>query len=296
MAVRIDPGDYVAAVIVAGYRLSCHARLMSKLTNLIFAAIVLTPLQAFAWGTDGHRIVCAIAWAEMKPAVREKVEGLLDIRDKAAFADLCNWADEYRGRGGHQETAPWHYVDVPPGAKTVDMHRDCPEPRSCAVGQIERDAATLRSGAPVDERARALKFLIHFVGDLHQPLHVSHARDEGGSKIRGEFMGRATNMHSVWDFGIIRASGILWEEIADQLEHRVTATERKAWTASKPLDWANESLAIANAPETEYVVREGPFDLGEDYERRELPVVEKRLSQAGVRLGHLLNLVFAGVH
>ena len=261
-----------------------HKRLILALLTGLGAV----PVPALAWGGDGHRIVCAIAWDEMKPAAREKVEALLQIDDRDAFADLCNWADEYRGHG-HQGTAPWHYVDVPPGATKVVLSRDCPKPKSCAIEQIEHDAGTLRSAASNEEKATALKFLVHFVADLHQPLHVSRYRDEGGSLIKGTFMGRATNMHSVWDFAIIRNSGLTWHEISDQLERTVTPAERRAWIASKPLDWANESVTIANAPETEYVMREAPFDLGDDYERRELLVVYRRLSQAGVRLAQVLN-------
>ncbi len=108
----------------------------------------------------------------------------------------------------------------------------------------------------------ALKFLIHFVGDLHQPLHVSHWQDEGGSKLKGTFMARASNMHQVWDSGLIRNAGLPWHEIAEQLERKVTPAERRAWSASHPLDWANESLATSNDPRSEYVVREGAFDLG----------------------------------
>lgn len=107
-------------------------------------------------------------------------------------------------------------------------------------------------------------------------------------------MGRQTNMHQVWDSGIIRNAGEPWHEIAGELDRKITPAERQRWSASRPLDLANESLAIANDPRTEYVVREAPFELGEEFEHRELPVVYDRLSRAGVRLAALLNEAFAG--
>ena len=104
---------------------------------MLILSVMGAPVPAFAWGADGHRIVCAIAWEELKAPVRKKVEDLLSIKTREEFADTCNWADDYRE--GHPETAPWHFVNVPLGATTVELDRDCKEPRSCAVIQIERD-------------------------------------------------------------------------------------------------------------------------------------------------------------
>ncbi len=95
----------------------------------IAALFVAFPVQAFAWGTDGHRM-CAVAWDEMKPAARQHVEDLLQVQGEEAFAETCLWADNYRSREGHEETAPWHYVNVPIGAKSVDILRDCAPWRS----------------------------------------------------------------------------------------------------------------------------------------------------------------------
>ena len=94
-------------------------------------ALTLSPSLAHAWGGDGHRIVCQIAWDELRTATRRQVQGLLDIQTREQFSDLCNWADEYRP--SHLNTAPWHFVNVPIGATSVEVGRDCKEPRSCAV-------------------------------------------------------------------------------------------------------------------------------------------------------------------
>lgn len=264
---------------------------MKLRTGLIFVLLLVVasaPKAAWAWGGDGHRIVCAIAWDELKTPVRFKVEDLLAVHDRESFADLCLWADEYRDQG-HRETASWHFVNVPKGATTVDLTRDCSEPKSCVVAQIERDTETLSGNAPKEEKATALKFLMHFVGDIHQPLHVGHAEDRGGNAIKGEFLGKKTDMHTLWDTDLIKQIHRPGQELARDLRRHVTAEKRHVWIGSTPIVWANESLAIANTPPTKYAVPQQHFAFGLAYEHDELPVVYDRLSRAGVRLAHLLN-------
>lgn len=249
----------------------------------------LPPLPALAWGADGHRIICAIAWDEMKDSTKKYVGELLSIERREQFADSCAWADEYRA--SHPETASWHFVNVAVGSTHVDLDRDCKEPKSCVVAQIGRDLAILGGAASKPEKIQALKFLAHFVGDVHQPLHVSYAKDRGGNTIRGKFLGHPTNMHEVWDSDLIRSYDIVWYSLADQLQTGVTDYQRQTWTASSPLDWANESLAITLSPTTQYVGQHSGFILDQGYADLNVSVVLGRLSQAGVRLGHMLDRV-----
>ena len=257
----------------------------------LLGASILLPAKTFAWGGDGHKIVCAIAWAEMRPGARQQVRQILDIKTREEFADSCNWPDVYRP--SHPETAPWHFLNVPHGATRVDLARDCKEPETCVVVQIGRQLDVLSSDAPKAARAMALKYVGHFVGDVHQPLHVSYAEDRGGNRLRGEYFGKKRDMHGVWDFQIIEATGKPWEQIAKELHRKVTTTKRSSWTKSTPTDWANESLRAALEPSTQYAGVVGPYTLGEEYQRREWPVAADRLSRAGVRLGRLLNRALA---
>jgi hypothetical protein len=250
------------------------------------AALAAAP--AFAWGGDNHRVICAIAWEETTPAARMRIEDLLGQRGRDAFADSCLWADEYRDQG-HRETETWHYVNVPPGATAIDLARDCKEPPSCILAQIDRQIGVLRGKGSTEEKAMALKFLGHFVGDLHQPLHAGHAEDRRGGAIKGQFLGQPYDFHWLWDNGLTEALHRPWHDMANELRDKVTAGKRREWTASKPIDWANESLTIANLPETDYVDHGKPFDLGADYQRKQLPIIYDRLSRAGVRLGNLLT-------
>ncbi len=262
-------------------------RVLFTLLFFVVCLIPALPNDARAWGDDGHRIVCAIAWDELQPAVRTKVESLLNTKGRDAFADACNWADDYRT--GHPETAGWHFLNLPPSAKHIDLAHDCKAPTSCVVEQILEQFETLKSDSPKEARAMALKFVGHFVGDIHQPLHVSYAEDRGGNRIRGLFFGEKMDMHGVWDAGLISRMHRPWQDIANVLESRIKPTDRRLWQRSVPLTWAEESLAVARAPSTRYVNHPQVFDLADDYAKSEIVVVNDRLSRAGVRLGALLN-------
>jgi S1/P1 Nuclease len=171
----------------------------------------------------------------------------------------------------------------------VNLERDCKEPETCVVVQIARQLNILRSDAPQEQRAMALKFVGHFVGDVHQPLHVSYAADRGGNRIRGEYFGKKRDMHGVWDFQIIEATGKPWQQIASELRRSVAAAKRRAWGRAGPTDWANESLTVTLDPSTQYAGVTGPYTLGQEYQAKEWPVAADRLARAGVRLGKELN-------
>ncbi len=258
------------------------------LISLAVGAAILWPSPpALGWSGDGHRIVCAIAWSELSPHARASVKATLDIETREQFADSCSWADEYRDK--HPETAAWHSITVPMAATAIDVRRDCAGPNSCVVAQIDAQKKALGMGGSGADSA--LKFVAHLVGDLHQPLNVGHAEDRHGTEIKGRFYGRETNLHAVWDGGMIARSGETWQGMVKELEGGITPTERAIWIASSPVDWANESLAIALAQSTYYSERFNDFQFGPNYELLELPVVTDRLSRAGVRLGHILNEV-----
>lgn len=258
-------------------------------TTAVVIGSALAPFRpAYAWGPDGHRIVCAIAWDEMRPKAQARVFEVLRITSRQEFAELCNWADRYRA--SHKETGSWHFVNVPPDAKQVALDRDCGEPASCVVNQITRDVQTLKSGR--GDVNIALKFLMHFVGDVHQPLHVSFEDDRGGNDITGTYFKKKTNLHAVWDNGMLKQTGQRWDEIAAEIESTITPAKRKAWSWSTPLEWANESLAITRSSGTNYLKHSDVFRLGQAYQDRNYPIVQNQLARGGVRLGQTLNDIF----
>ena len=161
---------------------------------------------AFAWGSEGHRIVAEIAEQYLEPTTARQVRDLLALENETTLAEVSTWADHIRGR--RRDTARWHYVDIPirPPAGTpagYDASRDCPR-GDCVVAAIERFTDTLRdkSASPGD-RLEALKFVVHFVADVHQPLHCADNGDCGGNDVRVSFLGQHMTLHAVWDSGIL---------------------------------------------------------------------------------------------
>lgn len=263
------------------------ARLAASLTALATLAL------CAAWGQAGHAIIAEIASHELTPTAKAKVEAILN---GVEMPTVASWADSVRPQEAYRWTAPLHYVNMADDATGYDPARDCPA-EGCVVSGIH-DFAAILADPNADEKSRreALMFLIHFVGDLHQPLHAGRAQDKGGNAVRTVFMGEKKNLHSVWDSGIIDAGegGRPWPEIAAELRGRIDDADRAAWleacdgadltgTAGR---WAFESRRLA--ARYAYPVADGSA-IGEAYVGQTLPVVELRLEQAGVRLGALLN-------
>lgn len=268
----------------------------------VFALLCVTPpRRAEAWGPSGHRIVALVAMRHLSPQARRAVRGILD---QQTLADVANWADDVRDE--RPETARWHFVNLPRGATAFSRARDCADADGqpgCAVVAIERHAAVLSGDRP-GNRAEALKFIVHFVGDMHQPLHVSFADNRGGNNIRLRFFNRESNLHRVWDSGIITRAGLTDAEFAAELEFMLrdetgeeefgvmgaTTRQRIAQLQRGSLDdWANESFALAQSNAYDGVAEDGSARLGQAYYDRNWKVVDIQLLKGGLRLARILN-------
>jgi nuclease S1 len=198
--------------------------------------------DVYAWGDTGHQIICEIAFQELNPQARAQVKQLLQHDpDFTLFSKACTWPDRPRKRASE------HFVNLSRAA-TVIGDDPCPLDDRCVVTAIEADGAVLsQTSASEMDRLAALKFLGHWVGDVHQPLHVSFKDDRGGNAIV-EQGPCGDDLHAVWDTCIIeRKLGRDMRHIASELRSRVTDTERAAWTSTGANDWANESFAITTA-------------------------------------------------
>tara|TARA_R110000868_G_scaffold109769_4_gene298058 strand:- start:3701 stop:4498 length:798 start_codon:yes stop_codon:yes gene_type:complete len=253
---------------------------------LLFAAVFFVPAAAHAWSDDGHKVACAIAWEDLTRTARGGVKIILGIDTKEQFAESCIWADEYSLE--NPESASWHFVPVRPRRRSVEIERDCREPDSCALIQIDRNIDLVRDGPADLDKSKALKFLIHLVADVHQPLHVAQKKGDFGAEISASFLGRSTNLHDVWDNELLVEYGVPWNDLSTLLHEAISSEQREVWTQSAPLAWANESLDIAMSNSTGYA-RYSSVVLGESYLKGNIEVVRERLSQAGVRIGHILN-------
>jgi hypothetical protein len=252
---------------------------------------LLFPADAFAWGYTGHRIIAEIAEQFLEPETVHQIRDLLAIENVTTLADGSTWADQIRVQ--RPETAPWHYVNIPvhPAPDEPSGYvttRDCPHD-ACVVAKIEQFEKVLADRqASGRQRLEALKYLVHFVGDMHQPLHASNNHDRGGNDITVTFMGQRTNLHAVWDSGIIEPV-VKGDErgYATQLTRKITQAELSQWSEGNPISWANEAHDVATS--SVYGELQHAGALLDSYEAQALPIVNKQLERAGVRLAKVLN-------
>jgi hypothetical protein len=240
-----------------------------------------------AWGASGHAIVAELAQRRLEPGPSAKVKELLG--GEVSLASIASWPDEVRTR--EPETTNWHFVNIPYDASRYDPARDCQRlpMGDCVIEAIARSRATLADALQSREgRARALKFLVHFVGDLHQPLHCAHRNhDRGGNDVMVYFFDERVALHKVWDTSIIERRVFNWGEYVRYLEEEWFPQQDAAKLAKGgPIDWALESHA--HAVKFVYAIP-GDFNLGEPYYKKALPIVDRQLAAAGVRLAKLLN-------
>ena len=281
--------------------------------------IGLATAPAAGWGYDEHRIVGKIAAHYLSPETRIAIAGLLGVDgslsgeafDTAltnALAEATLWADNIKKDDPTYDWAkPLHYVNLPPGETRYIPERDCPS-NVCVVEAIRYYADVLQNErAPRPVRYEALKFLVHFVGDIHQPLHAGNAADHGGNKIRLTFFGKETNLHALWDYGLTeharRQANENWEQSAERIIAELcestsasgtrdvsSSLRRDQWLLNMdPAVWIVESRTLALAHGYEPVFTAGNDALDRTYYEVNLPVAEERIATAGVRLAALLN-------
>ena len=285
---------------------------MTRLTVAAGVALCATVLAdvTHAWGPQGHRLVAAVAANHLTTTARRAVGSLLGPE---SLPDVAVWADDYRS--GVTQTGFWHYVNIPPDSSTYDRDRDCPRQPGVAVGSrddrwrdciVDRIAYNEERLADVRldraDRAIALKFLVHFVGDIHQPFHAS-AIERGGNGILVRVFGsdacdtpgvppppRPTpcNLHAVWDTRLIAHREMNDRQYAAALERIVSSQRLLAAPVGTAADWAMESLKLSNAA---MLPQKGEVD--EAYFRTHIDVIDRRLALGGVRLAAVLNRAFA---
>jgi hypothetical protein len=255
------------------------------------AVVALLPAPAFAWGKTGHRVIGAIAERMVGHRARGGVRAILGSE---SIAEASAWPDFERSDPDafwQKEAGPYHYVTVPAG-KTYDVGAAPPE--GDAVTALKRFTATVRDrNAPLADRQLALRFIIHIVGDLHQPLHVGNGTDKGGNDVKVIFQREPTNLHAVWDSGLIDQEQLSYTEMANWLRARITRADRRDWRTADPLVWIGESAAIRDRIYPPPAPAGEPIKLGFDYIYAWTPTRDLRLEQGGVRLAAYLDWVFA---
>ncbi len=237
--------------------------------------------NAYGYGADGHRIAGLIAQQRLCTAAAREVRTLGQGQD---LDTLGLWADWIRGEPEWQHTAPWHYMNIPDGARLEDYRHP---PEGDILWAIKRYAATLADRQESHaERRDALRFLAHFVVDLHQPLHVGRESDRGGNMIDVDpATGEPVNLHRFWDTEAIELTGLPPEEYARGLSEAINANADE-WEHDTLMDWALESRELR--PDV-YDFDRRSNRLTREYLTNAERITRLRLAQAGVRLGAEIN-------
>jgi hypothetical protein len=282
---------------------------------MVAAAFVLNVMlscPAMAWGDEGHEIVALIAQAHLDPAVLKKVSALLgadtDTLTAHNIASEATWADKLRNVNDNdrRNTSQWHYIDIEIGAPDIDRacygHPAIPAglpasrgpARDCIVDKIQAFAAELADPATdAEEQIVALKFLLHFVGDVHQPLHASDDHDRGGNSKRVSSAGfRAGNLHHYWDTEFVRRLGPNVRRVATDLNGRISEQEVRTWSQGGAAAWALDSFRVGRDDAYGHLPQpngRGSYRLPEQYIAMATQDVAVQLSKAGIRLAFVLN-------
>ena len=252
---------------------------MRVTTILLSAAIVLTAsFDAHAWGAEGHQIIAAIAQQNLQPAAAKEVARILAQEPGATLVSVSTWADEHRS----PVTAPWHYINFPKGGCQYEQERDCPDGK-CVIEAIRKQTSILQFDVNDEKRLTALKYLVHLVGDVHQPLHAGWGEDRGGNTYQLQAFMRGSNLHAWWDSGMIRYVEEKEGPLLPELQSRKTPPIVK--------DWKAETAAVESC---RIVDLEGFYPgrlVDVDYINRYRDTLRQRLHTAGIRLAALLNKV-----
>ena len=249
---------------------------------MLLAALL--PATAQAWGHDGHRAAATITAARLCERAADQVAALLD---DMTLPEASTWPDGIRGEARWAHTRDWHYINIGDD-EPFGVLDDGQAGRGLLLSAIRANLAVLADGRESPARRReALSFVVHLVGDLHQPLHVGRSEDRGGNTITVRFDGEETNLHRLWDSGLLRSTGLRQADYRRTLAPLV-ALGAAAWESGTLEEWAEESRRL----------RPWVYDFDA---RRRAPVISKRyaeagrqitalrLAQAGVRTAWLLN-------
>lgn len=290
---------------------------MRRSLAITLSALLLLPPLAQGWWNEGHQVIARLAVQHLTPAAMHRISELLDVENTPeavanAMAAAATWADEVKVDTG---TAAWHFIDLTLQDNRSNIADRCPND-DCAIARVRLFAAQINANDPdADSRFSdedALRFLIHFVGDLHQPLHATSDADQGGNCVLLESsVDQAANVHALWDGPLVSRMGADDTALAAELESEIakmSEEQRADFSSGSPEDWAWEShrlalvhvykrlqipkqdiafpAACSDAPEE---IRQLHVLLDEDYLAAMQPIVRDQLKKAGLRLAKMLN-------
>lgn len=257
---------------------------MKKILVAASALLALTA-PAFGWGKTGHRVTGAIAERYLSEDARAAIEDILGVED---LAEASNWPDFMRSSSEEfwREAGPYHYVTVPEG--TVYDPANAPEEGDAYTALQRFSLIVTDESLPLAERQRALRFIVHIIGDLHQPFHAGNGTDRGGNDVTVVFFDDVTTLHLAWDENMVDYEQLSYTEMTDWLTRRITPAQAQEWMEPDPRVWIAESAAIRPSLYPD----DAELQWGYVFEHR--ATMRRRLSQGGVRMAAYFNELFDG--
>ncbi|WP_258100101.1 S1/P1 nuclease [Marinoscillum pacificum] len=249
---------------------------------IALSLLMIMSIQALPWGKTGHRVIGLIAEKHLSKKAKKQIDKVL--KDET-LAEVANYMDFIRSDKTYKHMDPWHYCTLPDGKTYAEA--GTPE-EGDAIVAIQRFTEELKTKKFTEgDEAFTLKLLVHLIGDIHQPLHVGNGEDKGGNDVKLDYFWESSNLHRVWDSGIIDGQQYSYTEYTDWINH-ASEEEKAKWQADALMVWIEESK--------EY--REQCYDLPENmkisyqYDYKNLDLVNQRLLQAGIRLAAVLNEIY----
>ena len=239
----------------------------------------------------GHRTVAAVAEKHLLPNVSNVVTAYLRGQQ---MTDVASWADEVRNEPEYKNTASWHFLNLPLGLNHDEFKKQVlvKQEMNISVALVNTERVLADNNVSPEKKTEALKFLIHLVGDAHQPMHVSRKEDKGGNTIQVRFDGKGTNLHSLWDSKLIEHEHLSDADLTSACD-KATSDEITKWQSDSPMEWLWESYQISSQL---YKEAETSTNIDEAYYNKWIPVIHKRINQAGIRLAGELNRIFKNEH
>lgn len=250
--------------------------------RILTIGILLVTSKLWCWGPTGHRAIGEVA---EKHLTRKAAREINQILKGASLAEVSTWMDEIRSDDRYDHTHSWHYTTIPDGLNYSNRDND----QGQLVEKIEEMITLLRDESTSDSlRVVALKFLVHLVGDLHQPLHVGNGEDRGGNDVRVKFFYESSNLHRVWDSGMINHKLYSYTELAEVID-RTDDSVISHWLQGTAADWANECLQYR---EQIYDI-DNPDRMGYEYVYKNWDLLKQQLFKGGLRLASILNDIYS---
>ena len=250
-----------------------------KKVFILFIVLVIGNFKAFSWSKDGHQLVAEVAKHYLKKSIIDSVHSYLDT---LTFGEAANWMDNLRGKTEYDYLKPWHYVNIPKDKTYVKTEK----PDILSQLQLAIDNLKNRKKLTHSEISFNLKVVFHLIGDIHQPLHCGYFDDKGGNEIKLTCMDHKDNLHHVWDNSIIQNLKITTDTCIN-FSNKMSRRKIKKIQKTNLLSWVNESrLLLPNV----YNFSNNSID--QNYINQNKPIIIKQLTNAGLRLSYVLNVIF----